>query len=674
MNNNPAPAAGQQATAAAQPVASAAGFSAAPGAVAPAGAMGPPTAVPPAALTPLQQQQQQIIHLNMQYQFLVAHGKLTQEILNTNPAMAQIHAAVMNAQAARTAAATTAPAITAPSGSGRASGGKLTGLPSLHNNNTASRKRKTDYYRLPDHPWEFFPESPLFVSLQDAERRIDAALNRKMAVLTDLAASQKLVVEGRAVGDTPGSARKRLRIYIYSKHYNQPNPLEPSPQEPSADPHIAALKRGAPGGRLDINKKEPPSWSLHITGRVLDPDACHPGGGGDPEPPEDARITRHRFTYYLKRLEVRLDGEDGPLPNGVVVWQKHKMDHEARNAFEIKRQGSKPVKATITLEMDYQPEFYTVPAALEMLIGLQTGEGGVAGLYLISHIASKVWNYCRTQGLVRNTPEGPVITPNEALLTALNNSIKGGDGSDVKEPPSQFLDAQQMQVLIKKALGKPQPFILQHDIVVTGHDYSPITCLDLHLEVPLEFSGAKESAPVAAADALGKDLEQLDNALAACWHRFKEHKRRRTFLTAFSEDPVGCIREIVMAQGKELRIAAGKEYEAIEVMRSADLYGDKWTQDAILKYINKKNAGLPGAGAPQILAPAQMQAQAQAAMAAQYQMAQARQQAMQQALLQQGQQVAVPLSHGGAAGVPAPAVVAPAAVGAPVPPVSQQPK
>ena len=346
------------------------------------------------------------------------------------------------------------------------------------------------------------------------------------------------------------------------------------------------------------------------------------------------------------------------------------MDHEARNAFEIRGQGTKPVKATITFEMDYQPEFYTVPAALETLIGLQTGEGGVPGLYLISHIASKVWSYSRTQGLVRNTPEGPIITPNEALLTALLDKNTDDAATYLPGVP---LDAEKMQKLIKKALGKPHPLILQHDIEVTGQDYSPITCLDLHLEVPLEFSGSKEFAPVvAASENLDKELEQLDNSLAACLHRFKEHKRRRTFLSAFSEDPVGCIREIVLAQGKELRVAAGKEHEAIEVMRSADLYGDKWTQDAILKYINKKQAMAAGVGplgttAPQVLMPA---AQVQAMAAAQLQIAQARQQAYQQALAQQSQQVAVPLTHvpadGGVAVPAAPAMPAP--VSAPAPP------
>jgi SWI/SNF-related matrix-associated actin-dependent regulator of chromatin subfamily D len=676
MNNNPPPAAGQQPTPSMQPVAGVAGTSAVPAAVIPGAVMPPPMAMAPAAVT-IQQQQQHYINLHMQYNAFLSQGKITAEFLNANPQMMQVHLmrqqATLQAQAAaraQAAAAAAAPATTgASAGSGKGAGGKQTGLPSSMPNNTtaaayASRKRKAEYHRLPDHPWDFFPESPLFVSLQDAERRIDAALNRKMAVLTDLAASQKLVVEGRAVGDTPGSARKRLRIYIFSKHYNQKDPL--APQTEPVYPNYASLSREVPGGRLDTDVKEPPSWSLHINGRVLDPDACHPGGGGDPEPPEDARITRHRFTYYLKRLEVRLDGEDGPLPNGVVVWQKHKMDHEARNAFEIKRQGSKPVKATITLEMDYQPEFYTVPAALETLIGLQTGEGGVPGIYIISHIASKIWSYCRTHGLVRNTLDGPVLAPNEALLNALTNTSTTSNGGDAAlNSETSTFDAEQMQALIKKVLGKPHPLIIQHDIAVDGHDFSTITCLDLHLEVPLEFAGAKEFEPVvSASDALDKQLEQLDNSLAACWHRFKEHKRRRTFLTAFSEDPVGCIREIVMAQGKELRIAAGKEYEAIEVMRSADLYGDKWTQDAILKYISKKQAGLVGGGAPQLLATAatqaQVQAQTQAAMAAQFQMAQAqaRQQAYQQALLQQGQQVAVPLNQ---PGVPVAAVVAPAA-------------
>jgi SWI/SNF-related matrix-associated actin-dependent regulator of chromatin subfamily D len=593
------------------------------------------------------QHQQHTIMLQAQYFQLASMGKLTPEFLRANPVMQHIHSAVVASQTRNATSAAGVGAGTASAGSGKAAKYSAIGVPS-QTNTTTSRKRK-DHYRLPDHTWDFFPESPLFVSLQDAERRIDAALNRKMAVLTDLAASQKLVVEGRAVGDTPGSARKRLRIYIYSKHYNQPNhPVDASQQQPDADPHLAPLSLNAPSGGLDPlhSRNEPPSWSLHINGRVLDPDACHPGGGGDPEPPEDARTTRHRFTYYLNRLEARLDGEDGPLPNGVIVWQKHKMDHEARNAFEIKGKGTKPVKATITLELDYHPEFYTVPAALETLIGLQTGEGGVPGLYSFANISSKVWSYCRTQGLVRNTTKGPVMTLNEALYAALTNEKVVAEDMQANRPS---YDAEQMQTIIKKALGKPQPLVLQHEIAVTGHTFSPITCVDLHLEVPLEFSGAKEFAPVVeAADKLDTELETLDNSLAACWVRFTEHKRRRTFLTAFSEDPVGCIREIVMAQGKELRIAAGKEYEAIEVMKSGDLYGDKWTQDAILKYLNKRNAvGMPGvAGQPQILAPAQMQAQVQAqvAMAQQFQMAQARQQAMQQALAQQTQQIAVPLN------------------------------
>src|SRR6185437_5977005 len=110
-------------------------------------------------------------------------------------------------------------------------------------------------------------------------------------------------------------------------------------------------------------------------------------------------------------------------------------------------------------------------------------------LYLIAHIVSKVWSYCRGQGLLRNAPEGPVITPNAALLDALLN------GNNDTYSPGTPLNAEQMQELIKKALGKPQPLVIQHEIAVTGHDFSHITCLDLHLEVPLEFSGSKEFAP-----------------------------------------------------------------------------------------------------------------------------------------------------------------------------------
>ena len=174
-----------------------------------------------AGLPPLQAQQQAIfLHQmhTMQYGQLVQAGKLTQEILDAHPHFKVIHA--MQQQflsqqfAARPAAAA---AMAAAAGKAPSSGKMLSGIPTLP---TAPgsvnaflqqqkmptpaampapapaaaapvRKRKAEHYRLPDRRWDILPDSPLFVSLQDAERRIDAAVEKKMAALTELSASAK---------------------------------------------------------------------------------------------------------------------------------------------------------------------------------------------------------------------------------------------------------------------------------------------------------------------------------------------------------------------------------------------------------------------------------------------------------------------------------------------------
>jgi SWI/SNF-related matrix-associated actin-dependent regulator of chromatin subfamily D len=675
-----------------------------PGAAPAAGSAAPavPGAVPgQQALNPHQQIFQANIAL---YQQLAQTKQLTQEAFQRNPGLLMVHnafqqnmlqqqQAMANAAAQRpplhpssalpslpTTAATVsvgppAPAAPPPTSAGASGGG------------TISRKRKADgthaHHTLPDKPWEIIPESPLFVALQDAERRIDAAINRKMAALTELAASAKRVVEGRAVGDTPGSARKRLRIYIFSRHHNQAQKKSSAGGNGGGGDEEAAPSNGAAGAAKA--PAEPPSWSLHINGRVLDPDACHPGGGGDPEPPEDAKTMRHRFTHYLRRLEVWLDededeeDEEGPVAmdqceprvrghRGALVWYKDQMDHEARNSFEVRRPGSRPVSATITIEMDHQPTLFVAPPALEALVGLQTGEGGAPGLYSSNYVASKVYAYARLHGLLTNTPDGPAVRPTVPLLTALGIPTAEAEALAAAGIPTKVDEVKDM---VKEAMSPPQPLVVSHSITVDGPATSPITCLDMHLEVPMDFdAGARDiAAVVAAGQKLDKEVEALDAALGHYWHRFKDHKRRHALLAAFSVDPVGVIREIIAAQGRELRMAVGKEGQATEVMRSADVYGDTWTQDAILKYLTKKAAAAaaPVAVAPMAVAAAvggtmmtqtvtqeqmqRMQAaaahQAQLAAAAQFQMQQ--QQAAAQALAAQQAGAVAPVPAAAAA-------------------------
>lgn len=167
--------------------------------------------------------QQQALFLHqmhqLQYQQLMQTGKLTQEILNQNPHLNMIHRMQQQFLSAQIAGARPAAAAAAAgmAGSKGATGAKnSSGIPTLatapgsvnaflHQKGppqaavpapaaataAPSRKRKAEHYRLPDKRYDIMPDSPLFVSLQDAERRIDAAIERKMAALYEIEASAK---------------------------------------------------------------------------------------------------------------------------------------------------------------------------------------------------------------------------------------------------------------------------------------------------------------------------------------------------------------------------------------------------------------------------------------------------------------------------------------------------
>ena len=161
-------------------------------------------------LTPQQQQLQTFQYHHMQYTQLLARNQLTPEILAANPQIHQIHQMMMHSGQVAAQAHLMAPRPMLPPLSVVPVGPGLSGrhAPTLLPTSSGaiavasgqqpaaaaaavSRKRKSDRYYLPDKLYEILPESPLFVSLQDAERRIDAALDLKMAALHELAASAK---------------------------------------------------------------------------------------------------------------------------------------------------------------------------------------------------------------------------------------------------------------------------------------------------------------------------------------------------------------------------------------------------------------------------------------------------------------------------------------------------
>lgn len=229
------------------------------------------------------------------------------------------------------------------------------------------------------------PESEAFISLQELQRRLDYS-------------TQLLKSDIKEAVQMPQHAKRTLRIYVSNTHAHQ-------------------HQRGA-------SVHEPPCWTLHISGRVLDePIAAAPAAGGSAGPSasssapaaplpgllpifqqlaasaggletaisEGASSQKLPVTQYFRRVEVRLDPAQYPGEEGLIVWEKVRMEDAGipslceatsspslpqplypqalhvgafRDQFEIKRMGSKPCEATVTIEMDWQPERFTLDPRL----------------------------------------------------------------------------------------------------------------------------------------------------------------------------------------------------------------------------------------------------------------------------------------------------------------------
>lgn len=411
--------------------------------------------------------------------------------------------------------------------------------------------------------------------------------------------------QGAGVGDTPGSARKRLRIYVFSEHYNQ---------------------KAGRTFRSDSAPTVPPSWALRIHGRLVDPDSTHPGGGGDPEPPDTAHVPRHHFSWYLKRIDVELTPSD-PVHakesgmTRLIVWDKMRSDRESRDSFDVKRVGVAPMNATVKIHVDHQPELWQVEAELESLLGLPTGEGGITGLYSMAYVVQRLWHYATQKGLKvpeeqQRTGDVGEIEQSEPKIR-LDGPLRSALGLKESMEPT-VLDAGTLQEALKILLKPPSPVVITYTIDPTsGVARGDVCCVDAHVEVPLGLEGAEIPTALSADLAqLDQEIEQLDQSLAVVVARYREHRRRHDILAGFASDPVGVIREIIMAHGKELRFAPGKEGESAEISRPGEVYGDAWTADAVMKYLARKSSAAGATAAavqPNALAVQMLQQQYQAA-------------------------------------------------------------
>lgn len=369
------------------------------------------------------------------------------------------------------------------------------------------KKQKLPEKQIPEKVATLVPESVLYTKLLEYEDQIDATLARKKI---DIQQSVR----------NPPSVQKTLRIYVYNTFSNQ--------TQIESENKIA----------------EEPSWSLKITGRILE----------DGKDPVVAGILQKsssvcpKFSSFFKKITIYLDQSLYP-DNHVISWESARSLVK-QEGFEVKRKGDKEFTAVIRIEMNYVPEKFMVSTQLSKLLGIEVETR--------PRIIAALWHYVKSKKLQ---------SPNDPSFFMCDPPLQKVFG----EEKIKFSMVAQK---ISQHLSQPQPIHLQHNIKLSGNCPAGTACYDVQVDVP--FPLEKDMSSFLASIERHRDIDACDEAISNAIKKIHEHCRRRAFFLGFSQSPAEFINTLIASQSKDLKLVAGDASHNAEKERHSEFYNQPW--------------------------------------------------------------------------------------------------
>nr|KYP35428.1 SWI/SNF complex component SNF12 isogeny [Cajanus cajan] len=298
-----------------------------------------------------------------------------------------------------------------------------------------------------------------------------------------------------------------------------------------------------------------PSWVLRITGRVLE-------DGKDPVADGIPLKENPKFSAFFKKITIYLD--QGFYPeNHVVVWDNARSPVQ-RDGFEVKRKGNKEFTAVVRMVMNYSPDKFVVSAQLSKVLGIEFDSR--------SRIIAALWHYVKAKKLQ---------SPNDPSFFMCDASLQRVFG----EEKMKFSVASQK---ISQHLSPPQPIHVEHKIKLCGNGPSGTTCYDVQVDVPLPLE--KDMSAFLASTERHKEIDAFDKVICDSIKKINEHSRRRAFFLGFSQSPAEFINALIASQSKDLKLVAGDVSHNVENERRSEFYQQPWVEDAVVRYLTRKNA------------------------------------------------------------------------------------
>ncbi|XP_009774849.1 SWI/SNF complex component SNF12 homolog [Nicotiana tabacum] len=333
----------------------------------------------------------------------------------------------------------------------------------------------------------------------------------------------------------PPHVQKTLRIYVFNTSTNQTPPADSKSKT-----------------------AEPPSWSIKIFGRILGDGPDRPAS----EMEQKSGVSYPKFSSFFKKITVYLDQSLYP-DNHVILWDSSRAPVH-HDGFEIKRKGDKDFTAIIRLEMNYMPEKFKLSPALQEVLGIEVGTR--------ARVLAALWYYVKSRKL----------------------QISDDTSSFTCDPPLRKVFGEEklkfslVSQKINPHLTAPQPIHLEHRIKLSGSSPAGNTCYDVLVDVP--FTLQKEMSTFLSSLEKNKEIDACDEAISTAIKKIHEHQRRRAFFLGFSQSPADFINALVASQARDLKLVSGDSGRDAEMERRSEFYNQSWTEDAVIRYLNRKHA------------------------------------------------------------------------------------
>ncbi|MEW5297858.1 MAG: hypothetical protein WDW36_001037 [Sanguina aurantia] len=474
------------------------------------------------------------------------------------------------------------------------------------------------------------PESASFNLLLAAQRGIDDATSiRKSEVREALVLPQHLT--------------RKLRMYVFHTHTNQPHqqPQPPNPPTGSSS-SITAQQHSAPTATAASQPgQDPPSWVLTIHGRIvtplsgaetiLDPHSNpHPAAGlPTHQQPQQLFSLNPQFSLPLPQQL----GTSGSMFTGNGI-QNQVLD-PGSNAWA----GPTAAPATATAAAGRGQPMTHYLRKVEILLDpvLYPGESGMVvwerHLHLgpdLDQIQVRRMGTLPCKATVRVTmdwqPERFVLPLSLSAVLGMRFGSKSAVSSAMfaylklrgqRDPQehgkyilteplaevfrSPTLRLSHINTALDAVLQPFEPTTIEYLIMPSGPSPSHPVCHDFDYEAP--SCGPKEKiSPAIDRLTKEKELDALDSTISATLQKINEHRRRRAFFMGFAQSPADFIHALVASQARDLRVVTSSTgVRTFEVERRSEVFKQQWVDDAVMKYLSKRSGnglGLTGAAVP----------------------------------------------------------------------------